>query len=24
VARPGWGVIGEDTWGAATVQQGAL
>jgi phage terminase large subunit-like protein len=24
VAKPGWGVIGEDTWGAAAVQQGRL
>ena len=24
VAKPGWDVIGEDAWGAATVRQGAL
>jgi phage terminase large subunit-like protein len=24
VAKPGWGVIGEDTWGAAAVPQGRL
>jgi phage terminase large subunit-like protein len=24
IAKPGWGVIGEDAWGAATVRQGAL
>jgi phage terminase large subunit-like protein len=24
VAKPGWGVIGEDTWGDAAVRQGAL